>query len=293
MPDAVRSGRLRTRGALPRPAAPRPSGGARPRCTALERVERRADLRDALGLRDAPDRVPSLVRSSCRHQRRAGRRRVHERAQLGVRAVREQHGARLRVQRIDVAHAVVLFVGPRELVTADPVRRVGRDGRGQRDAGLHAALHLDPIDVVAGLGVAHEHARCRRAARDSRRRARTLRRSRATCRAAGRSRAARCAGTTRVCPRRARAPRPCSRRRTAARSRRPRARAGAAARGRGERGASSRDYRLAASARPARRIEVRAAASPRSIASITTTSARTPRSRDGRGRLPRRARPRD
>ena len=88
-----------------------------------------------------------------------------ERAQLDVCAVREQHRARLCVQRFHVAHAVVLFVGPRVFVTANPVR-------------LHRRRRTRRTRRRSARGPASRSDRCSKRAR-RRGRARSCRRSRA------------------------------------------------------------------------------------------------------------------
>jgi putative component of toxin-antitoxin plasmid stabilization module len=93
----------------------------------VERVQCRAQRLDLRSLGDAPDRVHDVVRPQHGEQRLRRRGRVDQLGERGVRAVRQQHGPGLRVQRCDVSHAVVLLVGLRELVTPDPVRLVGRD----------------------------------------------------------------------------------------------------------------------------------------------------------------------
>jgi hypothetical protein len=113
----------------------------------VERVERRAQRLDLRTRGDAPDRVHDVVRAPHGEQRFCRRGRVDQLGERGVRPVREQHGPGLRVQRHDVARAVVLLVGPRQLVAPDPVRLVGRDRGGERDTRLGAAVHDHPIDV--------------------------------------------------------------------------------------------------------------------------------------------------
>ena len=77
---------------------------------------------------------------------------------LSRRAIREQHRPRLRVQRRDVAYAIVLFVGARELVAADAVLLVSAYRSDEGDAGLRAAVHDHAIDVKSRLRVADQDA---------------------------------------------------------------------------------------------------------------------------------------
>ncbi len=124
----------------------------------VERVEGRAQRLDLRSRGDAPDRVHDVVRPRHGEQRFRRRGRVDQLGERRVRAVREQHGPGLRVQRHDVTRAIILLVGPREFVAPDPVRLVGRDRGRERDAGLGAAVHDHPIDVERWLAVAHQHA---------------------------------------------------------------------------------------------------------------------------------------
>ena len=72
--------------------------------------------------------------------------------------IAHHHRAGLGVDRLDLADTVVLFHGGRVLVLADSVGRVisNRSDRGK--AGLSAVAPGLPVDVVAGLGVADQHA---------------------------------------------------------------------------------------------------------------------------------------
>jgi hypothetical protein len=69
-----------------------------------------------------------------REQRCRVRRHGEQLAQGRARAIGEQHGPRLRIQRRDVADAIVFLVGTRELVTADAVLLVGAYGADERDS---------------------------------------------------------------------------------------------------------------------------------------------------------------
>ncbi len=70
----------------------------------------------------------------------------------------DHHRPGLRVDRLDLADAVVLLDRRGQLVLADAVGLVvGDRGRGGKP-GLHPVAPGQPIDVVAGPGIAHEHA---------------------------------------------------------------------------------------------------------------------------------------
>ena len=66
--------------------------------------------------------------------------------------------AGLRIDRLDLAHAVVFLHRRRQLVLADAVFGVSRDRRDRREAGLDATAPSQAVGVVAGLVVAHERA---------------------------------------------------------------------------------------------------------------------------------------
>ena len=70
----------------------------------------------------------------------------------------EHDRAGLRVDRLDLAHAVVFLHRRRQLVLADAVLGVGAERGHRGEAGLDAVAPRQPVDVVAGRLVAHEHA---------------------------------------------------------------------------------------------------------------------------------------
>ena len=77
---------------------------------------------------------------------------------LRRRRIGEHDRPGLRVDRLDLAHAVV-FLGRRGvLVLADAILRISGDRGHRREAGLDVTAPGQPVDVVAGLVVAHEHA---------------------------------------------------------------------------------------------------------------------------------------
>ena len=119
--------------------------------------------------------------------------------------VADHHRAGLRIDRLDLAHAVVFLHRRGQLVLADAVGGVvGERGDGG-EAGLRAAAPGQPVDVIAGLGVAYQHAAVDHALRDFRRpwHRPPCRRGRWPDR--GRSPAWRYAGSSTACRRRARA----------------------------------------------------------------------------------------
>ena len=77
----------------------------------------------------------------------------HRRRRIG------QHDqAGLRLDRLDLTHAVVFLHRRRQLVLADAVLGVSGDRGDRREAGLDATLPSQAVGVVARLVVAHEHA---------------------------------------------------------------------------------------------------------------------------------------
>ena len=91
---------------------------------------------------------------------RAGRGLPKKIVDLGRGRVGHHDRTGLRIQRLDLVHAIVLFVRLGELVLADAIGVVRRDRRGCHQAGLHMAAHDQPIGVVARLTVTREHAIC-------------------------------------------------------------------------------------------------------------------------------------
>jgi hypothetical protein len=70
---------------------------------------------------------------------------------FGLGAVRmgKQHRPGLRIQRLDLAHAVILLVRPGVFVLADAVAVVGGDRSDRHQPGLHVLAHRQPIGVIA------------------------------------------------------------------------------------------------------------------------------------------------
>ena len=77
---------------------------------------------------------------------------------LGRGRIGHHHRAGLGVDGLDLADAVVLLQRRGQLVLAHAVRRVVGERGDAGEPGLHAVAPGQPVDVVAGLGVAHEHA---------------------------------------------------------------------------------------------------------------------------------------
>ena len=123
------------------------------------RVEQPADPLDHRGVADRPDRVADAAVGDHVGLRRAARELREQRVERRRRGIRGEHRPGLRVQRLHVAHPVVLLVRPRELVLADAVRVVRRHRRGDRDAGLHEIAESESVDVVRRRCIAHQHAR--------------------------------------------------------------------------------------------------------------------------------------
>ena len=74
------------------------------------------------------------------------------------RRIGQHDQAGLRIDRLDLAHAVVFLRRRRQLVLADAVFGVSRDRRDRREAGLDVTAPSQAVGVVAGLVVAHERA---------------------------------------------------------------------------------------------------------------------------------------
>ena len=123
----------------------------------FERVELGFQRRIGRG-RGVPDRMHDVVRPRHREQRCRVRRDGEQLAQAVARAIGEQHGPRLRIQRRDVADAIVFLVGPRELVAADAVLLVGAHRADECDPRLRMAPHDHAVEVVGRLAVTNEHA---------------------------------------------------------------------------------------------------------------------------------------
>ena len=78
--------------------------------------------------------------------------------QCGDGAIGQEHRAGLRVERFNVAHAVVFLVRAGELVLLDDVLQVFLDARGGDEADLRVTAHDLAVKVEARLRVLLERA---------------------------------------------------------------------------------------------------------------------------------------
>ena len=115
----------------------------------------RADLRLIV---QHPELVPHAVVGDDVDRGRALGGARKKRVDLGRLGIGEHHRAGLRADRLDLAHPVVLLGVRRQLVLADAVVGVSAERRDRGETGLDALAPSQPVDVVAGLVVAHEHA---------------------------------------------------------------------------------------------------------------------------------------
>ena len=87
------------------------------------------------------------------HGRGLGGALGHEGVEGGFGPVGEEHRAGLRIQRLDVAHAVVLLVGPGELMLLDDAVEVFLAARRGDEAHLRVAAHDLAVEVEGRLAV--------------------------------------------------------------------------------------------------------------------------------------------
>jgi len=80
---------------------------------------------------------------------------AQDHVEYGLVAIRQEDGAGLAAQRADVLYAVALLVLAGELVALDGAVFVLVYGTYGDQAGLHATIHLELVDVVAAVWVAH------------------------------------------------------------------------------------------------------------------------------------------
>ena len=78
---------------------------------------------------------------------------VEQGVDIDLCAIRQQDGAGLGVERLDLADAVVFFHRSREFVLLDAPGVVGGDRGGRDQAGLLMRAHGEPVAVIAGTGV--------------------------------------------------------------------------------------------------------------------------------------------
>ena len=117
-----------------------------------------ADGGNGLRLADRPGGMPHAVGGG---EIRVGRPRGVGRSQiiheLGC-AINQEDGAGLRVERFDMAHAVVLLVGVGQFVFFDEAAEIIVATGGGGQAGLAVAAHDLAVEVESGLGVANQGA---------------------------------------------------------------------------------------------------------------------------------------
>ena len=174
---------------LDRRAPPRRCGGGRRRCRAPASAanvccdERGCQPRRA----NVHERVAHAVGGGEIDLRRVRGPVRDERVELRLRAVGEKNRAGLRVERLDVPHAVVLLVLPGQFVLLDDAAQVFLATGGGDQAGLRVVPHDLAVEVEAGLRVLARARRRRSGGGNSRGPARRRRASRGRCPAAGRS----------------------------------------------------------------------------------------------------------
>ena len=121
-------------------------------------IDRAGQRRDGFVVADHPELVPHAVIGGDVECRIAGRGAREHGVDLRRRRVAEHDRAGLRVDRFDLAHPVV-FLGRRGvLVAADAIAGVVGERRDRRKPGRNVAAPGRPVDVVARLGIADEHA---------------------------------------------------------------------------------------------------------------------------------------
>ena len=121
-------------------------------------IEGAAELADGRVVGDHPELVAHAVVGGDVDLRRAGGRLRQQRVDRRRVRVADHHRAGLRVDRLDLADAVVFLHRRRQLVLADAVGGVVGERGGGGEAGLRAAAPSEPVDVIAGLGVARQDA---------------------------------------------------------------------------------------------------------------------------------------
>ena len=123
-----------------------------------QRVDRMRERRDRRVVVDHPELMAHAVVGGDIDRGLAGRGARQRGVDLGRARIGQHDRAGLRVHRLDLADAVVLFGERCQFVLADAVFGVGGNRSHRRETGLDVATPGQPVDVVAGLVVAHEHA---------------------------------------------------------------------------------------------------------------------------------------
>ncbi len=123
-----------------------------------QRVERARQRGDRCVVGDDPHLMAHAVIGGDVDIRCAGACLRQQRIDLRRGRIAHHHRPGLRVDRLDLADAVVLLHRRGQLVLADPVGGVVGERGDRGEAGLHAAVPGQPVDVVGGLGVADQRA---------------------------------------------------------------------------------------------------------------------------------------
>jgi hypothetical protein len=92
------------------------------------------------------------------HRRLGGRGLGEHGVDVGRGRIGDHHRAGLGVDRLDLAHAVVLLHRGGQLVLADAVGAIVRDRCGRGEAGLHAIAPGQAIDIIERQRIADQHA---------------------------------------------------------------------------------------------------------------------------------------
>ncbi len=111
---------------------------------------------DARGISNRPEFMAHAIRGGeidlGRHQTDLGEQVIDDRR----RPVDQKGRSRLGIQRLDLAHPIVLLHGAGEFMLFDPLRVIGRH-RGARDQpGLTMTTHGQSIHVIAGCRIPHQ-----------------------------------------------------------------------------------------------------------------------------------------
>ena len=121
-------------------------------------IDRAGQRRDGCVVADHPELVAHAVIGGDVERRRGVRSAREHGVDLRRRRIAEHDRAGLRIDRFDLAHAVVFLGRRRVLVPADAIAGVVGERCDRCKPGRNVAAPGHPIDVVAGLGVADQHA---------------------------------------------------------------------------------------------------------------------------------------